>query len=275
MPPTAAQAEFICPDPSGKDVIHVDVLIDSSPDLRTWSPMVSDGPAWSIRQSGVRRCLCLGEPSTVSPAGLVACWQDEVTQATVYSGPDYVRARGTTLEMCNTAGYPVDQVLLMYYLASRGGLLVHGAGAVADGRALIFPGVSGAGKTTLTRQLLANGWAQVLSDDRVIVRSVDGHQLAYGTPWPGDARVALNASAPLAAILFLARGTETHITPLSPQQALHRLLPATSILWHEPQLLLDQLAVCERLLGDIPAYELSWLPDGRVVAHLQQFLSQR
>ena len=40
----------------------------------------------------------------------------------------------------------------------------------------------------------------------------------------------------------------------------HAKLPATSILWHEPELLAGQLQTCAHLLRDIPAFELSWSP---------------
>jgi hypothetical protein len=43
-------------------------------------------------------------------------------------------------------------------------LLIHAGAVVRDGQALLLPGVSGAGKTTLTYALAARGW-QTLSDD--------------------------------------------------------------------------------------------------------------
>ena len=145
---------------------------------------------------------------------------------------------------------------------------------MSNGRGLIFPGVSGAGKTTLSRQFLARSGANLLSDDRIFVRWQDGAYQAYGTPWPGDAQVAVNARAPLAAILFPAKAAETCIRALSAQAALDRLLPATSILWFEPELLSSQLETCERLLLQIPAFELSWSPATGVVDDVHAFIRQ-
>ncbi|MBK8046770.1 MAG: hypothetical protein IPK16_06385 [Anaerolineales bacterium] len=143
-----------------------------------------------------------------------------------------------------------------------------------EGRGLIFPGVSGAGKSTLARQFLARDGAGLLSDDRILVRWQDGAHQAYGTPWPGGAQVAVNASAPLAAILFPARGDDTVIRALSAQDALDRLLPVPSVLWHEPELLSGQLESCERLLRQIPAFELSWSPATGVVDELHAFVGR-
>jgi hypothetical protein len=270
--PGAIQSEFVGHPPPGRDVIRVNLVAGEMPDLSLWQPLVSNGPAWSIRQNGVQRCLCLGELSDDQPAGLVACWQRTATHATVHCGPECLTVQGDNVEMSNTAGYPVDQLLLVYYLARRQGLLIHAAGLVADGRALIFPGVSGAGKTTLAHQFLARAWPSLLSDDRVIVREMGSGYVAFGTPWPGDAGVAVNASAPLAAILFPTRGAGNRICELSPPAALHRLLPATSMLWYEQELLFSQLDTCEHLLGDVPAFELSWSLTTGVVDDVQEFV---
>jgi hypothetical protein len=268
----AIASEFASRDPPAADGIRVDLVLGEMPDLRSWQALVSYGPGWSIRQRRAARCLCLGKPQEGGRVGQVACWDGDASRGTVFCAPEYLPEGREGAELFNPAGYPVDQLLLIYYLAYRQGLLVHAAGLVADGRALIFPGVSGAGKSTLTRQFLARGWPTLLSDDRIIVREMGGGHLAFGTPWPGDAGVAVNASAPLAAILFPARGDKTSITALSPQAALERLLPATSILWFEPELLASQLETCERLLRAVPAFELAWSPALGVVDDLLEFV---
>jgi hypothetical protein len=70
--------------------------------------------------------------------------------------------------------------LVAYRLLDLGGLLLHSAGIVDDGRASIFFGVSGAGKTTLSRKALSEDKfilsddlnALILEGDRVIVAPV-------------------------------------------------------------------------------------------------------
>src|SRR5262249_42000025 len=53
-------------------------------------------------------------------------------------------------------------------LASESGFLLHAASAIRNGRAFIFSGVSGAGKTTLTRMAPAD--ATILTDEVSYVR---------------------------------------------------------------------------------------------------------
>jgi hypothetical protein len=68
--------------------------------------------------------------------------------------------------------YSIDGVLRILHsllLARSGGFLVHGAGAVRNGRAFIFAGISGTGKTTIAR--LAPPDVTLLTDEISYVRS--------------------------------------------------------------------------------------------------------
>src|SRR5262245_6133333 len=62
--------------------------------------------------------------------------------------------------------YSLDSVLRIVHtlaLAETGGFLLHAAGAIRHGRAFLFSGVSGAGKTTMMR--LAPADATLLTDE--------------------------------------------------------------------------------------------------------------
>ena len=263
---------FLGEAPLGVDRIYVELVNGPAPALTGWETLAKLGPDWSIRSNGALRCLCVGRPGASPPRGLAAVWSGEVNKVMVYCSSEYSWQRNGATEMSFAAGYPVDQVVMMYYLASRGGVLVHAAAMVAEGQALLFPGVSGAGKSTLTKSLSKDGWGDLLSDDRVLVREAGDGYLAYGTPWPGEAGVARNRLAPLRAILFPARAEATRITPLTPRAALERMMPGLSLLWHETELLPLQLALCERLLTGIPAFELAWSPQRGVLSDVLEFL---
>ena len=60
--------------------------------------------------------------------------------------------RGSIRQSANP--YSIDSVLRIVHtliLAQEGGFLLHSAGAIRNGRAFLFSGVSGAGKTTISR----------------------------------------------------------------------------------------------------------------------------
>lgn len=272
--PDSVQSAFVSHLPLNEELIQVEIIADRRPEAANWPILFGGDPAWVIRGHHAQRCLCIGKGETDPARSLVICFDCDARRALIYCEPEHCAAGPDGTSRPISVGYPLDQILLMYYLASRQGLLIHAAGLIRAEQALIFPGVSGAGKSTLARQFLAVGETGLLSDDRIIVRRMNGAWQAYGTPWPGDAGVATNASARLKGILFPARGKDLRLQPLDPQVALERLLPATSILWFEPELLTLQLQTCEHLLRQVPAFELAWSPGPAVVAFIADLANQ-
>ena len=164
--------------------------------------------------------------------------------------------------------HPVDRVLFMGVLAHRNAFIVHSCGWSCHGQSVLFPGVSGAGKTTLCRQLMAAGQGRILSDDRVVLREGPEGFRACGTPWPGDAKQALNESAPLAALGFIEQAPDHRLTPIPPAEALRRLMEAASIPWYSSDLRDLVLPLVERLVSTVPAYRVGFRPDPGVFAVL-------
>jgi len=106
--------------------------------------------------------------------------------------------------------YPLHQVVFLAPLVRRSGLLLHASGAVIDGKAFVFAGHSGDGKTTLSRLLAAEG-LELLSDERIAIRKqADGFR-AYGTPWPGEGEIVSPASYPLGGVFILRKGTQHRV----------------------------------------------------------------
>ncbi len=171
-------------------------------------------------------------------------------------------------------GYPLDQLLLMYFLARRKGILTHAAGIARGGKAFIFPGVSGAGKSTFSGLLARAGAGKMLSDERIIVREIDGVMQAFGTPWAGTAGIARDGSAPLAGLFFLKHGKSNRIEQLASSAAADRLLPLASIPWYDPGTLAPIVAFAKRLAASVPAYEMSFIPDSSAVAFFWNFIKK-
>lgn len=67
--------------------------------------------------------------------------------------------------------YPLDELLVMHYLAYESAIELHASGIVhKDGIGNLFVGHSGAGKSTTTRLWTEREDVEILSDDRIIVR---------------------------------------------------------------------------------------------------------
>jgi hypothetical protein len=80
--------------------------------------------------------------------------------------------------------YAIDSALRIVHtliLARQGGFLVHAASAIRGGRGFLFAGISGAGKTTISR--LAPSDATLLTDEISYVRRAGNGYEAWGTPF--------------------------------------------------------------------------------------------
>src|SRR5579863_4396819 len=118
--------------------------------------------------------------------------------------------------------YSIDAVLRIVHtlvLAQEGrGFLLHAASAIRNGKAFLFAGVSGAGKTTISR--LAPADATLLTDEISYVRKQDSGYVAFGTPFTGElAKLGENVSAPIAALYLLAKGPTNRIEPVPAAEA--------------------------------------------------------
>ena len=159
--------------------------------------------------------------------------------------------------------FAIDSVLRIVHSLIQGGFLLHGASAIRNGRAFLFSGLSGAGKTTISK--LAPPDATLLTDEISYIRAEPDGYIACGTPFAGElARVGANCRAPVAHLFFLAQGPENRIDPIPTRDALRMLL--RNILFFADDARLVEMvfrSACE-FLGRVPASRLTFYPDERV-----------
>jgi hypothetical protein len=177
--------------------------------------------------------------------------------------------RGRIVQSANP--YSIDTTLRIFHsliLAQEGGLLVHAASAVRDGKAFLFAGVSGAGKTTLSR--LAPPDTKLLTDEISYVRRSErcrggNGYIAYGTPFAGElAEPGENTKAPLGGLYFLEKGSQNIVEQVKQGEAARRLLENVLFFAKDPELVgLVFEAACE-LVRNVPAYRLTFYPNRRV-----------
>ncbi len=162
--------------------------------------------------------------------------------------------------------YSIDAVLRIVHtlvLVRQGGFLLHSASAIRNGKAFLFAGVSGAGKTTISR--LAPADATLLTDEISYVRKQDEDYFAFGTPFTGElAKLGENTSAPLAALYLLAQGPQNKIEAVGAADAGRELL-ANMLFFAEDQEMVHRAfqAACD-FVHRVPVYRLTFVPDARV-----------
>jgi hypothetical protein len=162
--------------------------------------------------------------------------------------------------------YSIDSVLRIVHtlmLAQEGGFLLHAASSIRHGRAFLFSGVSGAGKTTISQ--LAPPDATLLTDEVSYVRRTREGYRACGTPFAGElARAGENSSAPIGMLFFLAKGPENTIETISSADAARCLLRNILFFAEDAELVkLVFRAACE-FVDRVPVRRLTFVPDQRV-----------
>ena len=212
------------------DLIHPERAVSRAEELRVWS----EHGIWRLERGDFR-----------------AEWDPSL-------------GRGKILQ--SLSPYAIDSVLRIVHTliqAPEGGFLLHGASAIRNCRAFVFSGVSGAGKTTISR--LAPADSVLLTDEISYIRRADDRYFACGTPFAGElARLGANEAAPIERLYFLAKGPENRIDPVETADALRMLL--RNILFFADDADLVKMvfrSACE-FLGRVPAFRLTFFPDVRV-----------
>jgi len=179
--------------------------------------------------------------------------------------------RGTVRQNANP--YSLDSVLRILHsliVAGRGGFLLHAASAICNGQAYLFSGISGAGKTTMTR--LAPADVTLLTDEISYIRPNPNGYSAFGTPFAGElAKAGENRTAPVSALFFLEKGSENRVDRLSSTEAVRRLM-RNILFFAEDRGLAEKLfaTACD-FVRRIPIRRLMFYPDARVWDAVRNF----
>lgn len=110
------------------------------------------------------------------------------------------------------------------------GFLLHSSAVVVDGKAYLFSGPCGTGKSTHTKLWLKTfgDKAYILNDDKPALRLEDGKWYAYGTPWSGKHDISVNTRIPVGGICFLRQAPENAIRPFRGSKAVFAFLEQTA-----------------------------------------------
>lgn len=144
-------------------------------------------------------------------------------------------------------------------VVERGGLLVHGASVVVDGRAHLCPARSGSGKSTLARRT-----GHPLADELSILLPGANGWVAHATPW----WVSEGGAAPLVGIYALAWGGEDVVR--LPGPPLRHLLANMTLALDTPALRSRSLAAAAAIARTVPFHRLTFRPDSDVDALLRR-----
>ena len=165
--------------------------------------------------------------------------------------------------------YPLDELLMIHLLSQGRGVEIHGCGLLsASGRAYLFAGQSGAGKSTMARLWIDQPGVRLLSDERVVLRTDRDRVMVHGTPWHGEAGLAAPLAGELAALFFLHHAPAHRVVPADRARAAAQLLACSFLPFHTAGPIDRTVTAVERVTRDAPCYDLWFAPDQSIVQAL-------
>lgn len=156
--------------------------------------------------------------------------------------------------------WPADEQIMLNRIAHFGGALIHCCGILYEGKALLFCGKSGAGKSTTAEIWKRNGFT-VLNDDRIVVRMLDGVAVAAATPWHGTMREIHPEMVPLGGVFHLIQAQENRTHPVEFQQGVTRLMANAIAPHYHEEHLANTVGACGDVLEAAPSFDLEFTPD--------------
>ena len=125
--------------------------------------------------------------------------------------------------LCSMLRIAFAQATLLHSAVS-----IHSSTVVKDGKAYMFMGRSGTGKSTHSSLWLNNiEGTYLLNDDNPVIRVEDGLVNIYGTPWSGKTDLNEIVRVPLKGICFIHRSDKNEIKRVEPKEVVQDLLKQT------------------------------------------------
>ena len=215
-----------------------------------------------LRQDDEGQEIVCGKTADGSPA-FEFIWARE-TAGWLVCSQDYSQATLTVTGRYRKLA--IDNALMVLFAlstAQHGVALFHSSTVIHAGKAYMFLGVSGTGKSTHSSLWLKHiEGTELLNDDNPVVRVFDdGSATVYGSPWSGKTPCYRNLSYPLGGIVLLSQAPYNKIHRLSGLRAYVALVPSISGKRWDKRIA-DGLHETENALAmTVPTWHLECLPD--------------
>lgn len=143
------------------------------------------------------------------------------------------------------------------------GIGIHASAVAHKGKAYLFLGKSGTGKSTHARLWLQHiPGTELINDDNPAIRIKEGTAYAYGTPWSGKTPCYRNVCYPIGGIARLRQAPHNRFRQLDDVEAFMALLPGCAVIKQDTAL---YDALCNKLTWlaeNITIGMMECLPDG-------------
>ncbi len=197
------------------------------------------------------------ENESINP-DIIIIVNQEMIDAYIEEGKDSEIMKGWPMEMqWDEVEYMIAGQIFYRQLLRYNGMLVHSSAVVMNGKAYLFSGKSGVGKSTHTGLWLKEFGDRVyiLNEDKPAVRKLDGKYYAYGTPWSGKTNINVNRREEVECIVFLGQAPDNSIRTVDSKEAFTSLFEQTDRK-ASGRYMVALMDMMEGIVTDIPIYHL-------------------
>lgn len=173
-----------------------------------------------------------------------------------------IATRGTKSDMA----FGLNNALMVIYTLCSAGhdtLLMHSSVVENNGKAYMFLGVSGSGKSTHSDMWVAHiPGSTLVNDDNPVLRiAPDGTPTMYGSPWSGKRPVYLNVHYPIGGFAAIEKNKENKIHKESIPNAFGILLSSCSTMKFDKEVHMKICGTVSKVLEKVPVHTLYCRPD--------------
>lgn len=173
-----------------------------------------------------------------------------------------IATRGTKSDMA----FGLNNALMVIYTLCSAGhdtLLMHSSVVENNGKAYMFLGVSGSGKSTHSDMWVAHiPGSTLVNDDNPVLRiAPDGTPTMYGSPWSGKRPVYMNVHNPIGGFAAIEKNKENKIHKESIPNAFGILLSSCSTMKFDKEVHMKICGTVSRVLEKVPVHTLYCRPD--------------
>jgi hypothetical protein len=168
--------------------------------------------------------------------------------------------------------YPLPDLAVSGYAnINRIGIILHSACIMFNNKAYLFAGVSGSGKSTISLLWQKDNDAEVLTDERVLIRQFHDGIWGFGTPWHGTEKIHKNRGASIDKIFFIKHGNENKATLLRKLDAANRLMVRCFPAFWNTEGMKFALDFCLMIAEKVQCYELEFVNKPSVISYVKGF----
>jgi hypothetical protein len=186
--------------------------------------------------------------------------------ASLYISNDYKNAKLSLSGTKILQWYAFNTSVNLCYMTAcscKDTVLAHASCVAYKGKAWLFLGKSGTGKSTHSRMWLnALEGVELMNDDHPVIRlNSVGQPIAYGSPWSGKTKCYRNVQAPIGGIIRIVRAPYNKARRLSPIESYASLMTSFSGLTWEKNLADGRDKTIQGIISSVPCWAMECLPE--------------